>query len=160
MCLPVAALAIGTGLAGTAVSAYSQIAAGNYNASVANQNAKNLDQSARDTIDRGETAAARSGVATQRLLGSQRAAAAASGIDAGSGSALDILVSTAGIGELDAQTIRNNAAREAWGLRSEAAAQRAQGRFAKSAGKFGAGSTLLTGLASAGMSAKSAGYLK
>jgi hypothetical protein len=159
MCLPLGVLAIGAGLAGTAMSAVGQIQAGKYNAAVADQNARNLDRAALDAENRGDYAAAKQGVATQRILGSQRAAAGAMGIDMSSGSALDILVATAGIGEEEAQTIRNNAAREAWGLRSEAAQQRVQGRLARRQGILGGATTILTGLASAGGSAKAGGYI-
>jgi hypothetical protein len=132
------------------MSAAGQIQAGNYNAAVANQNARNLDRAALDAENRGDYAASKQGVATRRLIGSQRAAAGAMGIDIGSGSALDILVATAGIGEEEAQTIRNNAAREAWGLRSEAAQQRTQGRLARRQGILGGASTILTGAANFG----------
>lgn len=160
MCLPIAALAIASMVAGTVVSAVGQIQAGNYANAIARQNARNLTSAARDAVDRGEVASGRQGQETRRLMGAQRAAGAASGIDLSSGSALDILVATAGIGEQDAQTIRNNAAREAWGYRTQAAEQVAQGKLAKRQGLFGAGSTLLTGLSSAGMQARSAGMLR
>jgi hypothetical protein len=145
MCLPLVAVAGIVAAAGSAVSAYGQIKAGNFNAAVGRQNARNLNAAAADAEDRGDLAAGQSATQTGLLLGAQRARLAAGGVDVGSGSALDLLMNTAGIGEQDALTIRNNAAREAWGLRTQAKDQQAQARFARAAGLYGAGSTLLTG---------------
>ena len=83
------------------------------------------------------------------LVGAQRARLAAGGANVAGGSALQLLMGTAGVGEQEIQTITNNAAREAWGLRIQAADQRSQATFARNAGLYGAGSTLLTGAAGA-----------
>lgn len=147
MCLPIlGAVAVGTILAGTAVSVAGQISAGNFNDAVAKANARNLNAAAEDAIDRGDVAAQAKGKETAALLGRQRAVAGAGGADLASGSALDILTATAGIGQLDQLTLRNNASREAWGFRTEAQNALLQGRLAKQQSKFGAASTLLTGL--------------
>lgn len=54
-----------------------------------------------------------------QIVGAQRAVIGARNVSA-TGSALDILSDTAQLGEEDVLTIRNNAAREAWGYRNQA----------------------------------------
>jgi len=66
----------------------------------------------------------------ERLIGTQRTAFAGQGVTLDSGSALDVQGQTAYIGELDALQIRQNAALQAWGIRSEAPL----GRFISEAG--------------------------
>lgn len=75
---------------------------------------------AKDAVARGELAANQRGVQTRRTIGAQRAASAASGIDANSGSAVDLQGQEASFGALDETMIRNNAAREAWGYTTQA----------------------------------------
>ena len=89
---------------------------------------------------------------TAQLIGSQRAALASQGGDVDSGSPLDIQSDTARAGEFDAQTIRNNAAQQAYGYRLQAAnAAGDAGRYSASAANtmadlpFGIGSSLLGG---------------
>jgi len=59
----------------------------------------------------------RRGIA-QRQVGSQRASAAAQGVDVAGGSVQEALAETTLLGELDAVTIQNNAARQVFGLRT------------------------------------------
>jgi len=98
-----------------------------------------------DTISRGDQAANQIGRNTRKIAGAQRAGFAAQGIALDSGSAQDIQVETAEMGALDQLTVRNNAAREAWGYR----VQGQQGVFnaqMNSEGARQAGqATLLTG---------------
>lgn len=69
-----------------------------FNANVARQNAATVEQQATEN-------ARRSLVNNNKLIGSQKAAYAASGVSGGS--ALDVLQDTAAKGELDAITIKN-----------------------------------------------------
>ena len=78
------------------------------------------DMSAQDALDRGAVAITNNAEATKKLIGRQRAVLAANGVLVDSGSALDIVSETAGIGALDQLTIRSNADREALGLRQQA----------------------------------------
>ncbi len=87
---------------------------------------------------------------TRALLGQQRAAIAANGLDAGIGTPAELLGETAMFGEADAQTIRMNAARNAWGFNASALDKQNQGRLSKWSGKSQATGTLLSGLASTG----------
>ena len=112
------------------VSAYSaaesQQASAEYQSQVAQNNADSADEAARDAIKRGEIAAQNQRRKNSQLLGTQRAVQAARGLDIGEGSALAILEDTAYFGEVDEQTIRDNAAREAWGISIQGGNYKAQ----------------------------------
>ena len=105
-------------------------AQGQYIKRVDEQNAKMADAEAQDALDRGELTAQRRGLETRQQIGSTRASQAAQGVDVSSGSAADVQASEAGIGALDEMTIRNNAAREAWGYKVEAINERQAGQVA------------------------------
>lgn len=131
-------------------SAESQAQLADYNAAVA-------DLQAKDALVRGDQEAQRFRVRTRGLIGEQRAGFAAANIDVGYGSAVDVQADAALLGELDALTIRTNAAREAWGFRIEAEDLRKRGEIARregyyaemagrerrSASRWGAASTVL-----------------
>ncbi len=122
------------------------------NERIAEVNSRIAEMQARDALKRGHETEARSRQGTKKLRGSQRASIAAQGIRTDFGSAQDIQQETEDIGELDALTIRNNAAREAFDYRSQggdftmqALEAGTRGRMASSTGAFGATQTLLTG---------------
>lgn len=81
----------------------------------------------------------------KKVIGAQRASFAAQGIDIEQGSALDVQLDTAQITEIDALTIKNNAAREAFGFKVQAVADTAQQRFSQIAFDAKQKSTLITG---------------
>lgn len=85
------------------------------NAIAQDNNAKMAKTQAEDALRRGadEELALRQRVA--QTQGAQTAALAARGLDVSSGSALGLISDTEYLGEIDALTIRDNAAREAWG---------------------------------------------
>ncbi len=87
---------------------------------------------------------------TGALFGQQRANLAANGVQLGSGSALDVLSSTKYMGDLEANTIHNNALRSAWGYQQQASIDK---YAASSLNPTAAGLTSLLG--SAGSVAKS-----
>lgn len=94
-------------------AAESQAALLDYNANVA-------DIQAQDAVARG---AQEEGVLRQRIrstIGQQRTTFAAAGVDVGYGSTVDVQADTEMLGELDAMTARQNAAREAWGFKVQA----------------------------------------
>lgn len=148
---------IGTAASG-ALSAVSQIKAGNasgaageYRAQVAENNAKTAEMNATMTSQAGETAAANSSLKTAAVIGRQKAAQGANNIDVNSGSAAQVRSATAALGRLDALTIRSNAAREAYGykvqgsdFKAEANLDRAMGKEARTSGWLGAAGTLLS----------------
>lgn len=94
-------------------AAESQANLSEYNAAVA-------DLQAKDALQRGDIEANRFRQRTRVLIGEQRAGYAAGNVDVGYGSAVDVQADAAFLGELDALTVRTNAAREAWGYRVEA----------------------------------------
>ena len=104
---------------------------GAYEQGVYDQNAGFAEQQAADAIARGDTEAQRHMAAIRGLIGSQRAGFGAQGIDINSGSALDVQANDAAMGALDELTIRNNAAREAWGYRVQATDYGNRGRLAR-----------------------------
>lgn len=141
MCIPMAAVAVGTLVIGAigaglaAVSAQRQVEAGNraaeYNAKINERNAEIANLQAVDAEQRGAAAVKNLRIRIARLKGSQRAAAAASGVVVDTGSPLDVLQDTEFFGEVDAMTIRENAAREAWGFRTQAGGFVAQARLSR-----------------------------
>jgi hypothetical protein len=136
-------------LIGAGISARGQQQAGKYANAVAQQNARFADQAASDAIRRGREEAAIHRSRVRQVIGSQKAGFAAAGVETESGSALDVLSDTALLGELDALTIENNAAREAWGLRTQGFNYLAQGRLARLQGRYGAAGTAISGAAGA-----------
>jgi hypothetical protein len=86
---------------------------------------------------------------TRALIGQQRAAIAANNIDPTLGTPSEILGETAMFGEVDQQTIRQNAARQAWGFNAQATNYRNQGGLARWGGNQQAKGTILGSLASA-----------
>jgi hypothetical protein len=105
-------------------------ASGQYAKRVDEENARQLDFQAQDATERGQVAAQRRGLAGRQELGSSRAALAAQGVDVSSGSAADVQASEAGLTAADEVTLRNNAAREAWGYKVEAINERQAGQVA------------------------------
>lgn len=145
MCDPVTAVAI----AGSAMTAYGQIQQGRAAEKAAEYNAEVANLQAKDAVNRGNIEAEKQRLKAQQVAGAQRAAMGASGAQVDSGSFADILVDTATTGEKDAQTIRTNAMRQAWGLETQADIDLYQGKQAKSAAYMAAGGTLLTSAATA-----------
>lgn len=132
--MPLIALAA-IAAAGATVQAVSAIKAGNAakkagvaqqaasesEAQVSDYNASVADLQALDATQRGAEEESRFRTSVRGIIGQQRAGQAASGVDVGFGSAVDVQADAAMLGELDALTIRNNAAREAWGYQVQAA---------------------------------------
>ncbi len=75
---------------------------------------------AEDAARRGDTEAGRALVHGAQVKGAQRAAVAANGIDLGVGSGQAAINDTDYYTQIDANTILDNAAREAWGYRMNA----------------------------------------
>ncbi len=130
-------------------AAAAQAAQANYQAQVAENNQITAERLAVDAEQRGEIDVRRHRQQVEQLKGRQVAALAASGVDVASGSPLDILADTAALGAIDEQTIRDNAAREAWQYRVEGSNQGAQAglyRQQADSASSGAVGTLLTGV--------------
>lgn len=150
-------------LAAAAVSAYGQYQQGQaseatagYNAKVASQNANIAQQNAIISSQAGSSLAGMQSQKTRATIGSIRADQGASGVQTDTGSAAQTKISARELGEIDALTVRSNALKEAHGYQVQSENQMAQslldkyeGAAASSAGKFGAGSTFLGGVAKA-----------
>ncbi|TPQ24939.1 hypothetical protein C2U68_17330 [Methylomonas koyamae] len=101
-----------------------------YQAQVDANNAKMAEWARSDALQRGEIEAQRSMQSRAQLIGRQRAALAANGVELNQGSALDLLTSTEYLGQQEVDTIQNNALREAWGYSNQAAEFRSGSAFA------------------------------
>lgn len=89
---------------------------------------------------------------TAQTMATYRAKAGGAGVDLQSGSPLNVQGDIAGLGELDALTIRHNAAREAWGYNvagqsyaAQAGADETASRNAETMGELGAFASILGG---------------
>lgn len=113
-----ATLSAVSGLVG-GVGAYqassAQKASANAQAQIARNNAQVGQWQAQDALKRGDEAVSNANRKTDQILGTQRAAMASNGLDLSTGSTANILEDSQVFGAIDAATIRNNAARAAWG---------------------------------------------
>lgn len=114
-------------VAGTAVSvvgaeqsASAQRQSAAYQAQVAANNQQMANTFAQQSAQQGEAQAAQVEQKTRAVAGSITAAQAANNIDVNTGSALDVKTGAAETGQLDALTIRSNAARAAYGFQTKA----------------------------------------
>ena len=97
-----------------------------YQAGIAQLNQKIALQNRDYSLATGEQQAAQEGMKQRAIAGRTKAVQGASGIDMGSGSSVDVQTSEAKIAGMDLATIRNNAARKAYGFTVEAAQDTAQ----------------------------------
>jgi len=92
----------------------------NMQAQTQQNNATIANWDAEDAITQGALKAQQSMQNTASLASTQRATMAANGLDLTQGTPANILASTKYQGELDANTIQANAARQAWGYANQA----------------------------------------
>lgn len=109
-------------------------------------NAGYAKQAADDALARGQYDADLQRVRTGQAIGTQRAAMAANGGLVNEGSNALLQEDTASLGELDALTIQNNAAREAYGLKVQAISGFANARNTELAGKNAKQNSLMGGV--------------
>lgn len=154
MCNPGILLAASTavGAIGNIQEGNAQARAYNYTAAVNEQNAVFAETRAMDAIARGAEEEQRIRREGGAVRGRQVAQMAASGVDVGFGSPLDILTDTAIGVKLDAARARRNAQREAedmdtqaWNYRAQAGLDRQGARNARAGGVMGAIGTVLGG---------------
>jgi hypothetical protein len=132
-------------LAGTALTAAGSIQQGNQQKAAYDYNAKVLNMQAVDAQRRGSEAEGIQRTRYQQLQGSQRAQMGASGAVVDEGSSGDVVTETAVFGERDAQMIRLDAERQAWGANTQADLSRMRGRQAETGGWNTAGQSILSG---------------
>lgn len=111
---------LGLSATSTVMGAYGQYQSAKAQQQAHQYNAQVGEAQAQDALMRGRRDAARLQSEGERFKGSQKVALAASGVDVGYGSALDILTGTDVMIEADAELTRYNAEREAWGYRTGA----------------------------------------
>lgn len=144
--------AISVTVAAGAYTAYQQNQAGKAAGKIGEFNAGVAGAQADDALVRGRRDERDFRAQTKATIGSQRASLAAQGVEIDEGSALAIQEDTARQGELDAITIRNNAAREAWGFRVGAVDAGNRARIDRAEGRNRATATVLnTGASAMGM---------
>jgi len=114
----------------------------------AEENSALATEQASDALTRGSIEEQRYRRQLRQLIAKQRNAIGARNVEA-SGSALRLLEDSAQLGEEDALTIRNDAARQAWGYRNQANEAARIGRQSRLNADADATSTLLTGAAQA-----------
>jgi len=134
MCSP-ALIPVAIGAGAGLMQGLGKKAEANAQADQLRQNAMFLRQSADDAIARGRSESDWARVETQQLIGTQRTAQAASGGEVNTGTNALMQQDTAQLGELDALTISNNAAREAYGYNVEATSNEQNAKRIKKAGK-------------------------
>lgn len=120
-------------------------ASGVYQEGLAKTNAAMADLAGQQTLEAGDIAASRKNLETRQATGSELARQGASGVDVGSGSAALVRGGTNLVGQTDEMTIRNNAARQAWGYKVQGIQDQFQGRFARLTADSEANQSLLTG---------------
>ena len=149
MCEPTSIVIGGAIVAGAVAKAYSDDQAAKAAKAAGNRNAILAENAASDALQRGEADAARVRMQDGALAGKQRAALGSSGVDVNQGSAARVQEDTAAITAIDVETVRNNAAREAWGLRTQGLNYRANAAAAGRAGQNAVTSDIIGGAASA-----------
>lgn len=160
MAANMAVTSIATSVVSTGLSAYGQMQQGqaqqdqaNYQAKIMNRNAQIADMNAQDAERRGQIEEKQLRLRTANIISDARSGLSGSGVVVDAGSPLDIQTDTAAWGEYDVQTQRWNVAKEVWGIKNQAANYTAQsglyrmaGANAASAGVWGAGGSLLSGV--------------
>lgn len=157
-----AIVGMGASAAGSLTSAFGSLQSGDasagmyaYQSGMAQQRAKIARENRDYALATGEKEAARYGMGAGQRMGTITARQGASGIDIGSASSVDVRKSQQLVTEIDLATIRNNAARkaygyelEAWGGEEQAKMYTKAGEGAREAGKIGAMSSILGGISS------------
>ena len=116
-----------------------------YQMTLATINNRFAEVQSRDILKTANKNAIEHGKNIKRLVGAQRASFAGSNILVGDGTAADIQDQTIEIGMEEQTRIRNNAWKQAFGIRAQASAQLLAARNAKEAADFQARTTLVSG---------------
>ncbi len=136
------------GLVATGAQALGENKAGIDAEEAAKRDALVADMQGRDALARGGIEEQRYRRQMAEIAGTQRAEIGARNVQR-SGTALDLLTDTAQMGEEDILTIRNEAAREAWGYRTRADESRRWGAATRRNANARSAATLISGGAQA-----------
>lgn len=157
MCEPITLSLLGIGAA--AIKTGMDLAAGAETSRAQSQQAKKnsalAELAAEDSEQRGSNEAQMTKVKAGQTAADIEVAAAGSGVDPTVGTNARGIAGARAFGSIDANTIKNNAAREAWGYRAQGADFKATGRLAEQRGGHQAFSTMLGGAAQLGASSYS-----
>jgi hypothetical protein len=118
-----------------------------YQSQVARNNAQLAEWQAQDALERGQSDKQRIQLKKASIIGTQEAVLASRNVALDEGSALRILADTELMAERDIATVEENAAKEAWALRNQAAGYQSNAGFLQS--RAGAQSPLLDAAATA-----------
>ena len=141
------ALAVG----GMGLSAFSSIEQGQYAEKMAQYNATIAEQQAAQQAQAAKTKAFDLSVKRRMAIGSEIAGFGAAGVDANSGTPLDVMANTAAQYERDIQYAGIAADEATQAGSEEAQLYQMMGKQSQMAGWMGAGTTLFSGLGMAGM---------
>lgn len=136
-------LAIGLSAAGTAVGTVGAVQQAQTAKATAQANARTAEMQAQDAQRRGEEMAMDQQRKAAAFKSAQRVNMASKGLDLTYGTAADLQDQTDFFSQVDTNTIRNNAAREAWARRSQGANFQAEANATRP--WLSGGSTLLAG---------------
>lgn len=143
------------GVIGSQFSGSAKYNASQYQAQVAENNARISQLNKEYELAAGKTSAENQMLKTGSMISSQKAGQAASGIDVNTGSAVDVRASTAELGALDASTIMNNAMKRAFGydvqkasFQDEAALKHQTAAYQDTATNLDIASSLISGVSS------------
>lgn len=128
-------VAAGISELGSILKGSAENAAGQAARSTAQRNADLIGQAAADAIHRSQITEMREQAKGNEIIAEQRTAEAASGTDVNVGSNADIAQQTMQFTDLDREIIRNDALREAYGLRTKEQQVRQEGEYAAQAGR-------------------------
>lgn len=155
-------IGIGSSIAGSGISAFGALSGGaskgamfDYQSGVALANAKIARQNEDFSLSVGERQAAKYGLKARYQAGEIKTAQGSSGINVNEGSAKEVQDSQHLVAGMDMATIRDNAARRAYGYYVEGEQDKAQARLysdaardSRRAGSIGALTSLLSGVTS------------
>lgn len=139
----------GSGIVGSYYSARGQRDNLNYQADIADTNARIAELGAQSALMAGQRQIAAQTIRAGQLKGAQRVALAANGVDLGVGSAAELQASTEVLKEIDKNTLEANAVRNAWGYRTQGVNAQNEARMARAGASsinpaMSAGTTLLS----------------
>jgi hypothetical protein len=145
-----APLAIGASLAGGALGAFGAISQGDYQAQVAKNNAQIARVGQATSLEAGAANEQQVALRNRATLGAVKAGQASNGLDVNRGSAKAVQFGVEDLGTLSTATVRNNAARAAFGLGIQADSDSAQAAADIQGSEFAAAGSLLGGIGQAG----------
>jgi hypothetical protein len=143
------AAAYGVGAASSIAGGWAQSesykAQGEYQGRMAELNARALEFEAAEAVRKGDSDANVVRRRANQILGKQRAGLAASGVDINTGTAAVVQQETEFMSEIDQMTVKNNAWREAFGLKSQASSVRQKGEMDRMLAEQSARTSLVSG---------------